>query len=82
MGKRWRKYAVGKYRLGQLLDQAVVVWTDDTGPHRRRLGKLNEIEARAALDSWVGKVTLLKERESKTVGEIWEAYKSDREVAI
>lgn len=79
MGKRWRKYAAGKYRLGYLKGQAVVVWKDAQGPHRRRLGKLNEIEARAALDSWVSRVTLLKDRDTKTVGEIWEAYKADRE---
>lgn len=83
MGKRWRKYAVGpdgKYRLGQLLDQAVVCWTDEKGkPHRRRLGRLTEIEARAKVDEFARGVTLLKEQTSKTIGEIWEAYKLDRE---
>lgn len=80
MGKRWRKYAVGKYRLGHLNGQAVVVWEDEAGPHRRRLGVcVSEVEARAKLDLWVSRVTLLKERESKTVGEIWDAYKADRE---
>lgn len=79
MGKRWRKYAVGKYRLGQLHGEAVVCWRDETGPHRRRLGVFTEIDGRAALDSWVRKVTLLREREAKTIGEIWDAYKSDRE---
>jgi len=80
MGKRWRKYAVGKYRLGQLLDQAVVCWTDENGKHhRRRLGHLTEIEARAKLDEFARGVTLLKEQKSKTIGEIWEAYKLDRE---
>lgn len=80
MGKRWRKYEVGDYRLGQLLDQAVVCWTDDKGkPHRRRLGKLTEIEARAALDEWARGVTLLKEQKSATIGDIWKAYKLDRE---
>lgn len=68
MGKRWRKYAVGKYRLGHLNGQAVVVWEDEAGPHRRRLGVcVSEVEARAKLDLWVSRVTLLKERESKTV---------------
>lgn len=80
MGKRWRKYQVGKYRLGQLLDQAVVCWRDESGkPHRRRLGKLTEIEARAKLDEFARGVTLLKEQKSKTIGEIWESYKADRE---
>jgi len=79
MGKRWRKYQVGKYRLGQLLGQAVVCWRDEKGPHRRRLGVHTEIEARAALDTWARNVTLLKERESKTIQDIWDAYKADRE---
>jgi integrase len=79
MGKHWRKYVVGKYRLGQLHGEAVVCWRDEKGPHRRRLGVHSEIEARAALDTWVRNVTLLKERESKTVEDIWTAYKADRE---
>jgi integrase len=29
MGKHWRKYSVGKYRLGRLNGQAVVCWTDE-----------------------------------------------------
>jgi integrase len=79
MGKHWRKYVVGKYRLGQLHGEAVVCWRDEKGPHRRRLGVRTEIEARAALDSWVRSVTLLKERQSKTVQDIWDAYREDRE---
>lgn len=79
MGKRWRKYAVGKYRLGYLKGQAVVAWEDEAGPHRRRLGKcVSEIEARAKLDLWVSRVEIIKSRESKTVSELWNAYHADR----
>lgn len=79
MGKHWRKYVVGKYRLGQLHGEAVVCWRDEKGPHRRRLGVRTEVEARAALDIWVRNVTLLKERQSKTIQDIWDAYRADRE---
>lgn len=78
MGKRWRKYAVGRYRLGQLHGEAVVCWTDEKGPHRRRLGVHTEIEGRAAIDRWVRAATLLRERETKTVSELFAAYKHDR----
>lgn len=79
MGKRWRKYAVGKYRLGHLKGQAVVVWEDEAGPHRRRLGVcVSEVEARAKLDLWVSRVEIIKARESKTVSEVWTSYRADR----
>lgn len=80
MGKHWRKYQVGKYRLGQLKGQAVVCWTEAGQTHRRRLGVVSsEIEARAALDRWVRAATLLRERQSKTVQEVFDAYRADRE---
>lgn len=79
MGKRWRKYNVGKYRLGQLHDQAVVVWKDEAGAHRRRLGvATSEINARSLLDAWVRRVNLIKADESETIGAIWHAYEADR----
>lgn len=79
MGKRWRKYAVGRYRLGQLKGQAVVTWRDEDGPHRRRMGvAASEIEARALLDAWVRRVALVRAGTSKTVGELWRAYEQDR----
>jgi integrase len=79
VGKRWRKYSVGKYRLGYLKGQAVVCWEDDAGPHRRRIGQcVSEVEARAKLDLWVSRVELIKARDSKTVSEIWTAYRGDR----
>jgi integrase len=79
MGKHWRGYSVGRYRLGQLLGEAVVVWEEGEVKHRRRLGVFTEIDGRTALDSWVRKVSLLKDREEKTIAEIWKAYRDDRE---
>lgn len=79
MGKRWRKYSVGKYRLGQLHDQAVVAWSDETGKHRRRLGvAASEVAARALLDGWVRRVKLVQADAAQTVGELWKAYEADR----
>ena len=79
MGKRWRKYQVGKYRLGQLLGQAVVVWKDEEGHHRRRLGVVaNEVAARALLDEWVRKVRLVRADSGATVGDIWARYERNR----
>ena len=79
MGKRWRKYSVGRYRLGQLNGQAVVTWTDEQGPHRRRLGRADsEVAARALLDAWARTVSIVKAQQSQTVGELWAAYRADR----
>lgn len=83
MGKRWRKYSVGKYRLGALNGQAVVCWTDEQGKdHRRRLGvAASEIDARALLDSWVSDVQIIRDKKakSKAVAELWAAYRADRQ---
>lgn len=81
MGKHWRKYNVGKYRLGRLHDKAVVCWTDEAAtPRRRILGVIaSEVEARAALDRWVRAATLLKSRDTKTVADIWDDYRADRQ---
>lgn len=79
MGKRWRKYYVGKYRLGQLHGEAVVCWRDKDGPHRRRLGVFTEIEGRGALDSWVRRVDIIKAEGSHIIGDIFTAYVADRE---
>ena len=79
MGKRWRKYAVGPYRLGQLKGQAVVVWTDAEGSHRRRLGVVeSEVAARVKLDDWVRKVHVIRAATGATVSEVWARYVADR----
>lgn len=86
MGKRWRKYTVGRYRLGALFNktvgrhEAVVCWRDDDRkPHRHRLGVFSETEGRSALDAYIGRIETLTARATKTVGEIWKAYVADRE---
>lgn len=78
MGKKWRQYAVGRYRLGILNGIAVVRWTDAQGAHRRRLGRLSEVEARAELDAFARRVHVLKTESSATVGQVFEAYTDDR----
>jgi integrase len=82
MGKRWRKYEVGGYRLGTLRSkhgpEAVVCYRDAGGPHRRRLGVFTEEEGRVALDRFVGNSEALRARETKTVQDIFDAYVADR----
>lgn len=78
MGRKWRKYSVGRYSLGQLNGQAVVRWRDERGPHRERLGVHGEDEGRKALDAWVGSLSALKSRGSITFKMIWDEYYADR----
>lgn len=81
MGK-WRRYAIGQYRLQQLNGQACAVWRDPAGNrHRERLGRCeSEGEARSRLAAWVH----AKSRSdvilgNQTVTVIVEAYLQDRE---
>lgn len=84
MARHWRKYEVGKYRLGSLFSsstgehEAVVIYRDAQGRHRHRLGVFSEAEGRVALDRFVGQSEALKNRPHTTVGEIWDAYTADR----
>jgi integrase len=79
MGKRWRKYANGPYRLGQLNGQAVVCWRDDAGPHRVRLDAWTEAEGRSEVDAFARKRTLLTAIAGRSIAEIYAAYQDDRE---
>lgn len=79
MGKRWRKYSNGPYRLGQLKGQAVVTWRDEEGKHRVRLPAKTEAEGRSEVDAFVRRRGLLKAIAGKTIAEIYEAYQDDRE---
>lgn len=79
MGKRWRKYANGPYRLGQLNGQAVVTWRDSEGKHRVRLEAWAEAEGRSEVDAFVRKRALLSAAAAKTIAEIYQAYQDDRE---
>lgn len=84
MGRKWRKYRVGRYSLGQLFDkqegqyEAVVRWRDEHGKHRERLGVHGEDEGRKALDAWVGGIKALKSRGDITFKMIWDEYYADR----
>lgn len=79
MGKRWRKYKVGNYRLGELNGQAVAIWKDEAGHHRRRLGvATSEVAARALLDAWARRVAIVKADSAQTVADLWSAYEQDR----
>lgn len=79
MGKRWRKYRNGPYRLGQLNGQAVVTWRDGAGRHRVRLEARTELEGRSALDSFVRKRERLSGGEVHTIAAIYQSYQTDRE---
>lgn len=79
MGKRWRKYSNGPYRLGQLNGQAVVTWRDAEGKHRVRLEAWTEAEGRSEVDAFVRKRALLRAAASRTIAEIYAAYQDDRE---
>jgi integrase len=79
MGKRWRKYQVGRYRLGRLHGEAVVGWRGDDGKkHRHRLGVFSEGEGRIALDTFVGNVQALNGRGGITFKMVWDDYYADR----
>jgi integrase len=80
MGKKWRRYSVGKYSLQQLNGRAVVVWRDEEGRRQRRiLGADSEQEGKAQLDAFARRVRLLTAETEATVGAIYRAYTADRE---
>lgn len=80
MGKRWRKYSNGPYRLGQLNGQAVVTWREgDNKKHRVRLDAWTEAEGRSEVDAFVRKRALLSAAAARTIAEIYQAYQDDRE---
>jgi integrase len=80
MGKRWKPYRVGVYRLGILGDQAVATWRDAEGRHRVRLGCAgSENEARRLLDTFAHAAARQVAADSgHTVAGIWAAYRKDR----
>lgn len=81
MGKRWRPYRVGIYRLGYLNGQAVATWRDADGKHRVRLGRAaTEAEARRFLDTHAHREAKAVAADSgQTVGRLFAAYRKDRE---
>lgn len=79
MGKRWRRYVNGPYRLGQLHGQAVVTWRDQAGRHRVRLDARTELAGRSALDAFVRKRERLSSGGVHTLAAIYASYARDRE---
>lgn len=82
MGKRWKPYRVGPYRLGVLGDQCVATWRDAEGKHRVRLGRAgSENEARSFLDTFANQAARQAAADSgQTVGGLYKAYRTDRAV--
>jgi integrase len=80
MGKHWRKYANGPYRLGRLNGRAVAVWRDAQGvKHRYRLDATTEAEGRSALDAFARKRSILGAGAGRTIAELYKLYRDDRE---
>lgn len=80
MGKRWKPYRVGIYRLGLLGDQAVATWRDAEGRHRYRLGRAgSESEARRLLDTFAhARARTIAADSGQTIAGIFAAYRKDR----
>jgi integrase len=76
--RKWRRYAIGPYSLGQLNGEAVVVWREGGKRRRFRLGVFSEQQGRAALDGWARQQAVLAGRTARTVAELWELYIADR----
>lgn len=77
--RKWAKFSYGRYRLQQLNGEACAVWEDgNTGKRRRfRLGVSTEVEGKARLIEFARDVDAAEA--GATVGEIWKAYRDDRE---
>jgi integrase len=79
MGKRWRHYQIGPYRLGFLKGQAVATWTEGDGRRRERLGSADtEQAARALLAAFAEGKSALKSSSTLNVSTIFAAYAKDR----
>lgn len=76
--RKWRKYSVNGFELGQLNGEAVVVWRSEGKRHRFRLSVRTELEGRAALDRFARRRAAVDARTSKTVGSLWAEYIADR----
>jgi integrase len=76
--RKWRKYSVNGFELGQLNGEAVVTWREAGKRRRFRLGVHTELEGRAALDRWARRQGAIALRQPKNVGELWSEYITDR----
>lgn len=71
MGKQWRRYQIGPYRLQSLNGQVCAVWRDANGRHRHRLGTVDtESEARGRLAAFAAERETLLARSAETVGDL------------
>lgn len=82
MGKRWKPYRVGAYRLGCLGTQAVATWRDGEGKHRFRLGEArSEEQARGLLTAFAhARARQTAADAGACIGAIFAAYRNDRAV--
>lgn len=78
MGKRWKEYSVGEYRLRQLGGQACAVWYEEGKRHRYRLGVCEEAEGRRALEQFVRDKSKIVASSLVTISELFAAYTADR----
>jgi hypothetical protein len=76
--RKWRKYSVNGFELGQLNGEAVVTWREEGKRRRFRLSVHTELEGRAALDRWARRQGAIALRQPKNVGELWSDYITDR----
>lgn len=76
--RKWRRYSVNGYELGQLKGEAVVAWREGGKRRRFRLGVHTELEGRAALDRFARRQAAVAILTSKTVADIWDEYIKDR----
>lgn len=80
MGKRrWRDYRCGKYRLRFFQGEGCAVWYEGGKRRRYRLGAVEEIQARAALDAFARRRDQLTRTGRETVADLWSMYFADRE---
>ena len=80
MGKRWKPYSIGQYRLGALGKQAVATWRDHDGKHRVRLGEaVSEQQARSLLVAFAhARAVLPVATGGHTIADLFAAYRRDR----
>ena len=75
---RSQLYSVGKYQLGRLKGEWVVVWRDGATRRRYRLEACSEEQARQALDGFARGQDLIRAKDGHTVQHLWNAYIADR----
>lgn len=81
MGRKWREFTIGDYRLGQVNGEACVVWWEGKGKEakrrRYRLGVGTEGEGRTALEEFVRARGKLNIAEARTIADLIAAYAAD-----